>query len=276
MNPKSAIINLSKTKIFSPLIWIRAVFALLTLGIAVSISPAPVAQETAPAPQQLTPLEGKQKVLLLGDSITQAGGNYGGYVWLMRAYLNALYPQSQLELISAGVSGQTSANLRQRFEGDVLDKKPDLVTINVGVNDVLQSFRTAVNESENGSNIETYRENITAMVKAAQARNITVVLLSPTIIGEDLNSRENIRLREYIAVMRAVAEQNRCRFLDLNLPFRDVILTYQRYGGQAKNINVLTRDGIHPNLAGHQILAYTILKSWGVPEEPIKKLEVIE
>ncbi|MDY7023222.1 MAG: GDSL-type esterase/lipase family protein, partial [Cyanobacteriota bacterium] len=161
-----------------------------------------------------------------------------------------------------------------RFQRDVLDRSPDLVTINVGVNDVIQSFQTAATESENTANIEQYRQSLTAMVKAAQARNIPVLLLSPTIVTEDLTSRENTRLREYIAVMGAVAAQNKCQYLDLNLPFRAVILTYQRYGGQSQNI--LTRDGVHPNLAGHQILAYTILRSWGIPEQQIQKLQVLE
>jgi lysophospholipase L1-like esterase len=274
MKKTSASIPFFKTTILPFSFINRTIFTLLTLGIVVSIPSPPVAVELTPEPQQLTPLQGKQKIILLGDSITQAGGNYGGYVWLMQRYLNTLYPQSKIELIQAGVSGQTSADLQQRFQQDVLDKQPDLVTINVGVNDIIQSFKTASNESQNTANIETYRQNLTAMVKAAQARNIPILFLSPTIITEDLNSRENIRLREYIAVMRAVSTQNRCQFLDLNLPFRDVILTYQRYGGQAQNI--LTRDGIHPNLAGHQILAYTILRSWGIPEQQIKKLQVIE
>ncbi|WP_413161649.1 SGNH/GDSL hydrolase family protein [Capilliphycus salinus ALCB114379] len=274
MNPKSGIISQIEAQKFPPFLCLRAVSALLTVGIIVSFPSTPVAVELAPPTQQLTPLQGKQKIILLGDSITQAGGNYGGYVWLMQRYLNTLFPQSKIELIQAGISGQTSVDLQQRFQQDVLDKKPDLVTINVGVNDIIQSFKTAPNESENTANIDRYRQNLTAMVKAAKARNIDVLLLSPTIISEDLNSRENIRLREYIAVMRAVATQNQCRFLDLNLPFRDVILTYQRYGGQSQNI--LTRDGVHPNLAGHQILAYTILKSWGIPEQQIQKLQVLE
>ncbi len=252
----------------------KVIFSGFIAGLIVSLPSTPIALEIRSPSEQVTPLQGKQKIILLGDSITQAGGNYGGYVWLMQRYLNTLYPQSNITLTSAGISGQTSIELLARFQQDVLDKKPDLVTINIGVNDVMRSLKTAPSEADNTENIEVYRQNLTAMVKAAQARNIEVLLLSPTIIKEDLNSPENIRLREYIAVMRTVASQHRCRFLDLNLPFRDVILTYQRYGGQSQNI--LTRDGIHPNLAGHQILAYTILRSWGLPEHKIKTLQVID
>ena len=51
-----------------------------------------------------------------------------------------------------------------------------------------------------------------------------------------------------------------------------MITTYQRYGGQAQNL--LTRDGIHPNIAGHQIIAYTLLKGWGVPEQQIQSMKL--
>ena len=210
--------------------------------------------------------------MVVGDSITQSGGQYGGYVWLLQRYLNLLYPDKPVEIISSGVSGNTSTQLNERFKQDVLDKKPDLITINIGVNDVLQSFQTPTTARPNIPTTQEYQQNLTAMVQAATSKAIPVLLLSPTIIHEDLSSRENQRIAEYIAVMRDVALQYRCQFIDLNIPFRHVIITYQRYGGQGQNL--LTRDGIHPNIAGHQIIAYNILKSWGVPEPKIQSLKV--
>ncbi len=250
------------------LILIRAIAIFLTALVSVTF-PSPTIQiEAASQQQQPLPLQGKQKIILLGDSITQAGGKYGGYIWLMQRYLNALYSSPKIELINAGISGQTSQDLQERFQRDVLDEKPDLVTINVGVNDVIKSFKNSQ------VTVEIYRQNLNSMVKAAQARNISVLLLSPTIINEDLNSPENIKLAEYIATMKDIAQKNRCQYIDLNVPFRHVIMTYQRYGGRAQNL--LTRDGVHPNLAGYQIMAYTILKGWGIPEQQIQDLEVIQ
>ncbi|WRH67598.1 MAG: SGNH/GDSL hydrolase family protein [Planktothrix sp. GU0601_MAG3] len=209
---------------------------------------------------------------MVGDSITQSGGQYGGYVWLLQRYLNLLYPNQPVEIISSGISGNTSTQLNERFKQDVLDKKPDLITINIGVNDVLQSFQTPTTARPNVPTAQEYRQNLTTMVQVATSKAIPVLLLSPTIIQEDLSSRENQRIAEYIAIMRDVALQYRCQFIDLNIPFRHVIITYQRYGGQGQNL--LTRDGIHPNIAGHQIIAYNILKSWGVPEPKIQSLKV--
>ncbi|CAD5922112.1 SGNH/GDSL hydrolase family protein [Planktothrix agardhii 1806] len=244
-----------------------------------STSPSSIPQPQPPQPQpqptidpQPEALRNKHRIVVVGDSITQSGGQYGGYVWLLQRYLNLLYPDKPVEIISSGVSGNTSTQLNERFKQDVLDKKPDLITINIGVNDVLQSFQTPTTARPNIPTTQEYQQNLTAMVQAATSKAIPVLLLSPTIIHEDLSSRENQRIAEYIAVMRDVAMQYRCQFIDLNIPFRHVIITYQRYGGQGQNL--LTRDGIHPNIAGHQIIAYNILKSWGVPEPKIQSLKV--
>jgi len=244
-----------------------------------STSPSSIPQPQPPQPQpqptidpQPEALRNKHRIVVVGDSITQSGGQYGGYVWLLQRYLNLLYPDKPVEIISSGVSGNTSTQLNERFKQDVLDKKPDLITINIGVNDVLQSFQTPTTARPNIPTTQEYQQNLTAMVQAATSKAIPVLLLSPTIIHEDLSSRENQRIAEYIAVMRDVALQYRCQFIDLNIPFRHVIITYQRYGGQGQNL--LTRDGIHPNIAGHQIIAYNILKSWGVPEPKIQSLKV--
>jgi lysophospholipase L1-like esterase len=189
----------------------------------------------------------------------------------MQRYLNRLYPQQPIELINAGVSGNKAADLRHRFQQDVMAQNPDLVVINVGVNDVLQSLNHSPNQS---SHLEQYRQSLRAMIQAAKAKNITVLLLSPTLVSEDLNSPENLRLAEYIAAMAEVSQQTTCQFIDLNQAFKHVILTYQRYGGNRQNI--LTRDGIHPNLAGYQIMAYTILLGLGIPQQTLKHLQVIE
>jgi acyl-CoA thioesterase-1 len=86
-------------------------------------------------------LVGVHRIVTLGDSITEAGGQPGGYVWWMARYLRAVYPSQNIEVVNAGISGHKSTDMQARFQRDVLDKKPDLVTISVGVNDVWHAFR---------------------------------------------------------------------------------------------------------------------------------------
>jgi acyl-CoA thioesterase-1 len=224
-------------------------------------------------------LKGKHRIVTLGDSITEFGGRPGGYVWLLKRYLDALYPAQKSKIINAGISGNKSTDMQVRFQQDVLDKKPDLITVNVGVNDVWHTFYDfqAQKAHPNGDlptgvSLPLYREKLTAMVKAAHSVEIPVVLLSPTLIYENLDGAENLRLIQYVASMREIASQNNCLFIDLNTPFRDVIATYQKHAGQTQNL--LTRDGVHLNAVGNQIMAYTILIGLGVPENELQNLRL--
>ena len=169
--------------------------------------------------------------------------------------------------------------MQARFQKDAIDQKPDLVMINVGVNDVWHAFfdfpKNQFYPQGNlpaGVPLAEYRDKITQMVLAAKAAGIRVVLLSPTPIGEILDSPENRRLQEYIAAMREIALQNKCLFIDLNGPCREVIGTYQKHAG--KTLNLLAADGVHPNPSGYRIIAFTILRGLGVPAKDIENLEV--
>jgi acyl-CoA thioesterase-1 len=233
----------------------------------------------SPPPEIQNILNGKRKIVTLGDSITAAGKYTGGYVWLMQRYLNALYPHQKIEIINAGISGNKSTDMQQRFQQDVIEQKPDLVTINVGVNDVRHAFfefNTQPADIEvnvpKSDPLEVYRQKLTEMVKAAQAQGIKVALLSPTPIQEVLESPENRRLPQYVATMRQVAIEHKCLYIDLNSSFREVMMTFQKHAG--RSFNLLTADGIHPNQAGNRIIAYTILRGLGISDQDIQSVQV--
>lgn len=224
-------------------------------------------------------LKGKQRIVTLGDSITKFGGEPEGYVWLLQRYIDALYPAQKSKIFNAGISGNKSTNMQARFQRDVLSKKPDLLTINVGINDVWHAFydfkanKTFPNGNlPGGVPLSVYREKLTQMVRTAQSAGISVVLLSPTLIYENLDGPENRRLIEYSEAMREIASQNNCLFIDLNTPFREVISTYQKHAGRMQNL--LTRDGVHLNAIGNRIMAYTIVRGLGVPENEIQNLRI--
>ncbi|MEG4836859.1 SGNH/GDSL hydrolase family protein [Microcoleus sp. B9-D4] len=264
---------------------IRLAIAVIAVVMAFNIphSLIPVFKESVseatPPPEIQNVLAGKRKIVTVGDSITEAGKYPGGYVWLLQRYLNALYPDRKIEIVNAGISGNKATDMQARFQKDAIDKKPDLVMINVGVNDVWHAFFDFQNRQfypqgklPKGVPLAEYREKITQMVLAAKAAGIRVVLLSPTPIREILDGPENRRLQEYVAAMREIALQNQCLFIDLNAPFREVIGTYQKHAG--KTLNLLAADGVHPNPSGYRIIAFTILRGLGVPAKDIENLEV--
>ena len=255
--------------------------AIIAFNIPHSLFPVftePVSQ-ASPPPEIQNVLAGKRKIVTVGDSITEAGKYPGGYVWLLQRYLNALYPDRKIEIVNAGISGNKASDMQARFQKDAIDQKPDLVTINVGVNDVWHAFFDFQNSQfhpqgnlPTGVPLAEYREKLTQMVLSAKAAGIRVVLLSPTPIREILDGPENLRLQEYVAAMREIALQNKCLFIDLNAPFREIIGIYQRHAG--KTLNLLAADGVHPNPSGYRIMAFTILRGLGVPAKDIENLEV--
>ncbi|HLO46917.1 MAG TPA: SGNH/GDSL hydrolase family protein [Kamptonema sp.] len=266
-------------------ILIAFTLAVTTAIAAIHISPAviplfspPILQATPP-PEIQNILKGKHKIVTVGDSITEAGKYTGGYVWLLQRYLDMLYPDQKIEIINAGISGNKSTDMQARFQRDAIAKKPDLITINVGVNDVWSAFFDfstnqlhPKGELPAGVPLPVYRQKLTEMVQAATAAGIRVALLSPTPIREVLDGPENRRLPEYIATMRTIASQNNCLYIDLNSPFREVLMTYQKHAG--RSINLLAADGVHPNQAGNRIIAYTILRSLGIPDRDIQSVQV--
>jgi len=231
-------------------------FPLLVLVLA---SAGMKAQTTDGVP---APLRGVHKIVCLGDSITQAGESPGGYVWLVRKYLAALCPG--MEVINSGISGHKSTDMLARFDRDVLAHKPDMVTISVGVNDVWHGFydNHLTGDGPNGIPLPEYRKNVEAMVAKAKAANVKVVILSTTVIHEDLGNLENAKLVGYNAALRDIAHKNGALFIDFQKPFQSLIKAYQSTTGARDNF--LTVDGVHMNGEGNKVMAHTILSGLGI------------
>ncbi len=257
-----------------------ALVALLALA-AFSLTPAHAADSTVypgPAARHFpalapdaqgrvgagTLLQGVRRIVCLGDSITQFGDGPGGYVGLMRAYLAQAYPANGFEVLNAGVSGNTSNDEKARFDRDVLQKKPDLLTVSVGVNDVWHGFNAQSPQGggPGGVTLPVYRANVEQMVAQAQAQGVTVVLLSPTVIGEDLNDPRNLMATSYIQALQDIARRRKCLFVDLRGPFQ-AFLDLSRTTGHSENL--LTVDGVHMNDWGNRLMAATLLSALRTP-----------
>ena len=204
------------------------------------------------------------RIVCLGDSITQGGEAPGGYVWLIRRYLIALYPN--IEVINAGISGHKSTDMLERFQRDVLDKKPDLVMISVGVNDVWHGFydNHPDGDGPRGVSLDDYTKNVEEMARRAVAAGAKVVVLSTTVIHEDLQNRENAKLVGYNGALRTIARKYNGGFVDFQKPFHALITAYRATGARD---NLLTVDGVHMNALGNKVMAHSVLSGLDVPVE---------
>jgi lysophospholipase L1-like esterase len=209
-------------------------------------------------------LQNVHTVVCLGDSITQFGEGPGGYVWLVRHYLDDLYPAQAIDVVNAGVSGNTSQDMIDRFQKDVLDRKPDLLTISVGVNDVWHGFydNHPNGDGPGGVPLDVFRKNVDSMVTQAQAAGARVVILSNTVIYEDPDSPENKKDRAYNDALHDIAKNHHALFINYQEPFWDILNAYHKDAGGRDNF--LTVDGVHMNAQGNKVMAHTLLTGLGI------------
>jgi acyl-CoA thioesterase I len=236
----------------------RIIFAALLAALAGGALAAPK------PPQSLRKV---QRIVTLGDSITQGGARPGGYVWQIDQYLQVLYPERKFEVVNAGISGHKSTDMLARFQRDVLDKKPDLVTISVGINDVWHGF-TKEHPAGYGPRrvaLEDYRRNVETMLQQARSQGIQVVLFTTTIFEDQPNSIRNLRVAGYNDALRELAAKHGATVADQYAAFM---------AAWSKDPSVkLTSDQVHMSRAGDTLMAWTALRALGIPEEDLRRAQ---
>ncbi len=213
----------------------------------------PAAPGSQPAELQL---KAGDQIVAMGDSITQAGG----YLNDSNDLLAAQYPDLKLpKIINVGISGQKAEDMVARFQKDVVDKKPQWVTISVGINDVWHR----VGKPHEDEVLQKFGENLTKMVDMAQAAGAKVILLSPTVITENPDDEGNKRLKLYVGLGKKIAAEKKCQYVDLHAMFLEVLS--KKPAGEAPLY--VTSDGVHMNSRGNALMALGVLRALGVPDE---------
>jgi lysophospholipase L1-like esterase len=217
-----------------------------------------------------------EKIAFLGDSITQGGWNQPtGYVRLVMEGLKANGVEA--EAVPAGISGHKSDQMLARLEKDVLSKKPQWMTLSCGVNDVWHKARgvpldetMAANGSYDANVAQrgTYKKNITDIIDRATAAGVRPVILTATVIKENLENDENSKLAPFNDFLRSLAKEKQVPLADLSAMFHEAIKAANQPGA-----NVYTGDGVHMNAKGNQLMAVGVLRAFGLNPEQIAKAE---
>lgn len=215
-----------------------------------------------------------EKIAFLGDSIMAGGwGNPAGYVRLVIAGLEANGVKA--EAVPAGVGGHKSDQMLARLDNDVLIKKTQWMTLSCGVNDVWHGPRgVPLDEAmaKSGTYDDkvatrgTYKKNITAIIDQAQAAGVKPVMLTATVIHENLDSNENGLLAPYNAFLRELAKEKKIPLADLNAMFLERIKAENK-----PNVKVLTSDGVHMNVEGNKLMAVGVLQALGLNAAELDK-----
>jgi len=199
-------------------------------------------------------------ILFQGDSITachREGDDLGqGYAMLAAKALEQKYP-GQFKFVNRGVSGDRLTDLYARRQADILDVKPDILSILVGVNDVWHEKTGGC-----GVDVETYLDTYHALLTEIQQKlPETKILLIEPFINEGRATQDDIEYFEGEIAMRSEAVQLLCAKHDvffLSLQFDLYDLEEQKPAGH------WTLDGIHPTLNFHEHMAKKWVKAFEV------------
>ncbi len=190
----------------------------------------------------------KKSVIFFGDSITELAVKPAGFIVKIDSMLKK-NNINNYDLTGTGFSGNKIYDLYLRLEDDVLKKNPDLVVIFIGVNDVWHKRTLGT-----GTDADKFERFYTAVLKKLADKNIKAILCTPAVIGEktDLTNEQDGDLNKYTNIIRGLSVKNNLPLIDLRKIFREYNL---RINTENKDRGILTRDGVHLNDKGNQLVA---------------------
>ena len=205
------------------------------------------------------------KLLMIGDSITDCGRVYPvaegpgealgtGYVSLVNACLTATQPGTGIRVVNMGVNGNTVRDLAIRWDSDVIELKPDWLSIMIGINDVWRQF-DAWPGWESPIDLEEYSQTLDMLIQKTQPLLKGLVLMTPYLIEPNRSDPMRSKMDAYGAVVRDLAVRHGAILVDTQAAFDEVLTELDPIR--------LAADRVHPNLSGHMILARAFLQAIG-------------
>lgn len=193
-------------------------------------------------------------VLFQGDSVTDCGRardndlNLGnGYPNMAAAWFSAMYPEKNVRFINRGISGNRVKDLKERWQRDCIDLKPDVVSILIGINDCWRRY-----DSNDPTSMEFYEANYRFILKEIKEKLEAKIIICEPFVLPFPKDREEWRedLDPKINAARRLAKE----FEAVYIPFDGIYAE----ASMKRDADFWTVDGVHPTQAGHAMMA----KAW--------------
>ena len=200
---------------------------------------------------------------MIGDSITDVGRTKPvgeglfealgkGYVSQVDALLQATDPARRIRVVNMGLSGNTVRDLQSRWQSDVLDQKPDWLSIMIGINDVWRQFDCPY-QPEWAVPLETYEQTLNELVAQTKPHLKGLVLMTPYFIEPNRQDAMRARMDQYGLVVKSLAKKHDTLLVDTQAAFDQVLAHLHPMS--------LAWDRVHPNQAGHMVITRAFLKA---------------
>ena len=200
------------------------------------------------------------RIVFAGDSVTDMGSqqpvgeglfdNVGrGYVRVVENLLSTCYPEIRVRVTNSGISGNTSRDLKNRYDRDVVSLNPDWVSICIGINDVWRQFDSPAIPSVMP---DEYEQNIEEMILKVKDNVKGIFICSPYYMEPNREDMMRKRIDEYVAICKKLADKYGCVFVDFQKMYEDYC--------KIRHSSYIAWDRIHPNQVGATLMAREFLK----------------
>jgi len=203
-------------------------------------------------------------ILFQGDSITDSGRekerqlpnnsmSFGyGYAFLAASKLLNSLADRNLTIYNRGISGNKVFQLAERWQEDCFELDPDIVSILIGVNDYWHKRK-----HNYYGNVEIYENDYRALLKRTkeQLPEIKLIICQPFAVTNTSAVDESWiePMQGYQAAAKRMADE----FNAVWVPFQEVFDEAVKYAPAV----YWTEDGVHPSMAGAQLMAEAWLRS---------------
>ncbi len=232
----------------------------MTIGIPEIVSAALMTEKKG----DKVSLKANDIILFQGDSITDSGRNKkdpsfnsagamgSGYAFLSACDLLSKHANKNLKIYNRGVGGDKVYQLADRWEEDCMKLQPNVLSIHVGVND-----HWHVKSKGYTGTIKTYKDDFKALLDRTKQKNpdVKLILGEPFGVAGIKGNYEvwDPAFQEFRVAAKELADQYGAFFV----PYQKVYDIAQK---QAPGV-YWTWDGVHPTMAGAQLMAQAWLSS---------------
>jgi lysophospholipase L1-like esterase len=194
-------------------------------------------------------LDSNQKpvIVLLGDSITEKNfhthekENYADY---LKYFFKSINPN--VTIVNSGISGSTTRDSLKRLQRDVLNHKPDLTFIMLGINDSSSWFNVG---------FEEFQSNYRKIIKQVQESGSEIILMTQNEFKDNPYDGK-VTFTKYPQYEKKILDIGK----EYNIPVIDNYKYWQKLKNKNKELfNSLMSDWVHPNDKGH-IFFYSIMR----------------
>ncbi|MDA3872548.1 MAG: SGNH/GDSL hydrolase family protein [Kiritimatiellae bacterium] len=206
-------------------------------------------------------LQTNQTLAFIGDSITDCGrtrpvgnGKTGlgeGYVAFVDGWVQACYPERGIRVLNTGIGGNRITDLEARWQSDVLDLQPDWLSIMIGINDVWRQFDNVFDADQ--VLIDRFERVYRSLLSTTRPGLKGLVLMTPFFIEPNPSDPMRETMDRYGEVVKNLAAEFDALLVDVQAAF-DGYLKHQPSQS-------LCGDRVHPNKAGHMIIARAFLNA---------------